>query len=373
MTTGFPPILQTSPVAAYTAQAGEIDAAIARVLSGGRYLLGPETEAFEREWAAFVGVKEAVTAASGTDALHLALRACGIGPGDEVITVAHTAVATVAAIDLSGAQAVLVDIDPVTRNLQTAALEGARTERTRAVVLVHLYGLPADVEAVAAFCRLHGLRLIEDCAQAHGARVQGRQVGSFGDAAAFSFYPTKNLGALGDGGAAVTNDPALAATMRSLRQYGWRQQRYVSEEAGWNGRMDELQAAVLRVKLGTLDADNDRRRALAARYRAGLGGIGGLHLPTEPAGTRGVFHQYVVRCGARDELAAFLQGVGIGTLIHYPVPIHRQPAYAARGFARVPLPETDRAAAAVLSLPMYPQLPAESVELVVGSIRRFFA
>ncbi len=367
------PILQTSPLAAYTAQSGEIDAAIARVLGGGRYLLGPETAAFEQEWAAYVGVAHAVTAASGTDALHLALRACGIGPGDEVLTVSHTAVATVSAIDLCGAQPVLVDIDPATHTLHSAALEGALTGRTRAVVLVHLYGTPADVEPVLAFCRAHGLRLIEDCAQSHGALSHGRRVGSIGDAAAFSFYPTKNLGALGDGGAVVTNDDTLAATLRSLRQYGWRQQRYVSEEAGWNGRIDELQAAVLRVKLPALDADNDRRRALAARYQAALAGTAGLRLPAEPADTRGVVHQYVVRCAERDRLAAFLHEAGIGTLVHYPVPIHRQPAYAARGLARTPLPETDRAAAEVLSLPMYPQLPPEAADTVATHIRRFFA
>ena len=373
MTAIFPPVPQTSPAASYKAQAAEIDAAIARVLGGGRYLLGPETEAFEQEWADYVGTAHAVTAASGTDALHLALRACGVRPGDEVITVSHTAVATVSAIDLSGAQPVLVDIDPATHNLQTAALEAARTEKTRAVVLVHLYGSPADVQTVAAFCRRHGLRLIEDCAQAHGAHVHGRRVGSFGDAAAFSFYPTKNLGALGDGGAVVTNDPALAETLRSLRQYGWRKQRYVSEEAGWNGRMDELQAAVLRVKLTALDADNERRRALATRYTAALEGVPALRLPAEPAGTRGVFHQYVVRCADRDGLAEFLRAAGIGTLVHYPVPIHRQSAYAARGLARVPLPETDRAAAEVLSLPMFPQLTVETVDAVAACVRRFFA
>ncbi len=372
MTAILPPIPQTSPAAAYTAQAAEIDAAIARVLHGGRYLLGPETEAFEQEWAAYVGTAHAVTAGSGTDALHLALRACEIGPGDEVITVAHTAVATVAAIDLCGATPVLVDIDPTTHNLQAAHLEDARTERTRAVVLVHLYGTPADVETVGAFCRPHGLRLIEDCAQAHGALYRGQRVGSFGDAAAFSFYPTKNLGALGDGGAVATNDPALAETLRSLRQYGWRKQRYVSEEAGWNGRMDELQAAVLRVKLTTLDADNDRRRALAARYTAGLGSISALRLPTDPAGTRAVSHQYVVRCAERDALAEALRAAGIGTLVHYPVPIHRQPAYAARDLARTSLPETDRAAAEVLSLPMYPQLVPEAVDAVTDCVRQFF-
>ena len=361
-------IPQTDPNAGYEAQAAEIDAAVARVLRGGRYLLGPETEAFESEWARYVGVAHAVTAASGTDALHLALRACGIGPGDEVITVAHTAVATVAAIDLCGATPVLVDIEPGGFNLDPAALDGARTARTRAVVLVHLYGQPADLGTVADFCRLHHLRLIEDCAQAHGALYEGRRVGSFGDAAAFSFYPTKNLGAIGDGGAAVTNDPALAETMRALRQYGWRQRRYVSEEPGWNGRMDELQAAILRVKLRTLDEGNDQRRALAALYGQRFQGVPGLRTPQERAGTRHVYHQYVVRCAGRDALADALRGSGIGTLVHYPVPVHRQPAYARRQLTRASMDETELAACEVLSLPMYPQLSSANAARVADTV-----
>ncbi len=359
---------QTDPRAAYEAQAGEIDTAVARVLRGGRYLLGPETEAFESEWAQDVGVAHAVTAASGTDALHLALRACGIGPGDEVITVSHTAVATVAAIDLCGATPVLVDIVAGRFDLDPSGLDNARTERTRAVVLVHLYGQPADLGAVTGFCREHGLRLIEDCAQAHGALYDGRRVGSFGDAAAFSFYPTKNLGAIGDGGAAVTNDPALAETMRSLRQYGWRGRRYVSEEPGWNGRMDELQAAILRVKRRTLDADNDRRRAVASVYDERLRDVAALRLPGEHAGTRHVYHQYVVRCADRDALAEGLRAAGIGTLVHYPVPVHQQPAYAGRQLARGAMPETERAAHEVLSLPMYPQLSLASAARVADAI-----
>ena len=363
-------IPQTDPRAAYEAQADEIDAAVARVLRGGRYLLGPETEAFETEWAHYVGVAHAVTAASGTDALHLALRACGIGPGDEVITVAHTAVATVAAIDLCGATPVLVDIEPSCFNLDPAALDGARTNRTRAVVLVHLYGQPADLQATSDFCDRHGLRLIEDCAQAHGARYGGRRVGSFGDAAAFSFYPTKNLGAIGDGGAAVTNDPALAETMRSLRQYGWRQRRYVSEEPGWNGRMDELQAAILRVKLRTLDLDNDRRRALASVYDARLRAVAGLRRPDERDDTHHAYHQYVVRCANRDALADGLREAGIGTLVHYPEPVHRQPAYAGRRLARGDMRETEHAAREVLSLPMYPQLSPAAAVQVADTIAR---
>lgn len=364
-------IPQTDPHAGYDAQAGEIDAAVSRVLHGGRYLLGPETEAFESEWARYVGASHAVTAASGTDALHLALRACGIGTGDEVITVSHTAVATVAAIDLCGATPALVDIAAGGFNLDPAKLEAARTERTRAVVLVHLYGQPADLRAVTAFCEAHDLRLIEDCAQSHGARYDGQRVGTFGAASAFSFYPTKNLGAIGDGGAVVTNDPVLAETMRALRQYGWRQKRYVSEEPGWNGRMDELQAAILRVKLRALDADNDKRRALAAIYDERLRNAGRLRLPLSDGGTNdAVYHQYVVRCAKRDALAEGLRAAGIGTLIHYPVPVHQQPAYAARNLARGSMCETECAAREVLSLPMFPQLSVESAEYVSDAILR---
>ncbi len=365
-----PPVPQANPLASYQENAAEIDAAIARVLAGGRYLLGPETEAFEEEFAAWAGARECVSAGSGTEALHLALRACGIGEGDEVITVSHTAVATVSAIELCGARPVLVDIGADDFNLDPARLEGARTERTRAVVPVHLYGQAADLTPVVDFCRRYGLRLVEDCSQAHGALYDGRKVGTFGDAAAFSFYPTKNLGALGDGGAATTNDPALAANMRALRQYGWRGRRYVSEEAGWNGRMDELQAAVLRVKLCRLDADNDRRRALAARYAAGLSGLTGLTLPIALPGRRHVWHQFVVRIadGCRDAVAAELAAAGVHTLVHYPVPIHQQPAYAARGLAAGSMAATERVAAEVLSLPIFPQLAPEAVARVCEAL-----
>lgn len=367
-----PPIPQTNPHASYQAHAAEIDAAIARVLASGRYLLGPETEAFEREFAAWTGATQCVSAASGTEALHLALRACGIGPGDDVITVSHTAVATVSAIELCGARPVLVDIEPHSFNLHPAALEAAHTDRTRAVVPVHLYGQAADLAPVVAFCRNHHLRLIEDCSQAHGARYGGARVGTFGDAAAFSFYPTKNLGAIGDGGAAVTHDPALGDTMRALRQYGWRERRYVSELSGWNGRMDEIQAAILRVKLRTLDADTDRRRALAALYDAALADLPHLTRPVELPGRRHVWHQYVIRCAdhTRDAMADRLRAEGIGTLVHYPVPIHRQPAYADRGLAPAPLPETDRAAREVLSLPMFPQLAPDAIPRIAAALSR---
>ena len=365
-----PTIPQANPLAAYQENAAAIDAAVSRVLASGRYLLGPETEAFEAEFAAWAGARECVSAASGTEALHLALRACGVGPGDEVITVSHTAVATVSAVELCGARPVLVDIEPAGFTLAPAALEGARTERTRAVVPVHLYGQAADLAPVAEFCRRHGLRLVEDCSQAHGATYGGEPVGTFGDAAAFSFYPTKNLGALGDGGAATTGDPALAETMRALRQYGWRGRRYVSEEPGWNGRMDELQAAVLRIKLRRLTADNERRRAVAAQYTQGLAGLPGIALPGELPGRRSVWHQYVVRCadGSREAVAGRLLAGGVQTLVHYPVPIHLQSAYAARGLAAGPMAETERAASEVLSLPIFPQLAPEMVARVCKTL-----
>ena len=368
---------QTSPLAAFQSHAAEINAAVARVLAGGWYLLGPETKAFEHEFADWVGVEQCITCASGTDALHLALRACGIGPGDEVITVSHTAVATVAAIELCGAQPVLVDIEPASFLLDPTQLAGALTERTRAVIAVHLYGRAADLAGIGAFCRAHGLRLIEDCSQAHGATADAgdgvRRVGSFGDLAAFSFYPTKNLGALGDGGAVVTRDTGLADSVRSLRQYGWRKERYVSEESGWNGRLDELQAAVLRVKLCTLDADNARRAALAAHYSKRLAGVRGLTLPAAtPAGSNSVWHQYVIRCEQRAALAAHLHAAGIDTLVHYPVPIHCQPAYAGRSLARGPLPHSERAAQEVLSLPMFPELTLAAADRVADAVHEFF-
>lgn len=382
-------IPQTSPLAGYEARRTEIDDALARVLTSGRYLLGPETEAFEREFAAWVGggTRECVSTASGTEALHLALRACGVGKGngDEVITVSHTAVATVAAIELCGARPVLVDIRAEDFNLDPAGLDAALSPRTRAVVPVHLYGQAADLAPVVGFCRRHGLRLVEDCSQAHGATYPhddggsgggegARKVGTFGDAAVFSFYPTKNLGALGDSGAVVTSEPALAETLRSLRQYGWRRERYVSEEPGWNGRMDELQAAVLRVKLRGLDADNARRAALAAVYAEHLAAALGLRLPAALPGRGHVWHQYVLRHPRRDALAEHLRVAGVGTLVHYPVPIHLQPAYAGRGrLAAGPMPETERAAREVLSLPMFPELTSADAVRVAKAVCAFAA
>lgn len=360
-----------NPAAQYLSHQAEINAAIAAVLDGNRYILGPQTQAFEQEFAAYLGVSHAVGVGSGTEALHLALRACHIGAGAEVITVSHTAVATVAAIELAGATPVLVDIDPVTYTIDAQLIERAITPRTKAIIPVHLYGGAAHLQPIIDLARKYQLRLIEDCAQAHGARYASRDrvVGSYGDAACFSFYPTKNLGAIGDGGLVATNDPAIAENLTLLRQYGWRE-RYVSEVAGWNTRLDELQAAILRVKLRYLDEDNAKRRNLAAIYDELLTGV--VTLPIEPATTRHVYHLYVIRHPRRDVLMSYLRERGIGTAIHYPVPIHLQPAYRGRLAEGVgSLPETERAAREIVSLPMYPELSEEEVKRVAEAVREF--
>ncbi len=345
----------------------EIDAAIARVLASGQFILGPEVRAFEREFAAYCGIEHAVGVDSGTSAIQLALLACGIGPGDEVITVSHTAVATVAAIDLTGARPALVDIDPTRFTLDPAKLESALSPRTRAILPVHLYGCPADLEPILAFAREHQLFVIEDCAQAHGARYRGKPVGSWGHLAAFSFYPTKNLGAYGDGGAVLTDDPALAEKVCRLRQYGWNENR-LSLQKGLNTRLDELQAAILRVKLRHLDAWNDRRREIAAIYRALLADTG-LVLPSEPPEAQHVYHQFVIRHPRRDALREFLAERGIQTQVHYPLPAHLQPAY--RDLVPGNLPATEGISAEILSLPIYPELDADSVEYICGGLKKF--
>jgi dTDP-4-amino-4,6-dideoxygalactose transaminase len=363
-----PRVLPTAdPRAAYQAAAEEIQAAIRRVLESGRYILGPEVEAFEAEFAAYLGAAQTVAVASGTDALELALRAAGVGPGGRVITVANTASATVAAIELAGARAVLVDVDPRTMTMDPAALErrlaAPRDPALKAVVPVHLYGHPADLPRIMDIARRHGLAVIEDCAQAHGAVIRGRRVGTWGDAAAFSFYPTKNLGAIGDGGAVATNDPRLAEQVRLLRQYGWRE-RYVSELAGKNSRLDELQAAILRVKLSRLDADNRKRQTLAGQYLRGLAGRR-LVLPETAAGCEHVWHQFVVRTPEREALRLHLAGAGILTSVLYPVPIHRQPAYRDD---QLQLPVTEQACRELLCLPMHPGLETADVDAVCRQI-----
>jgi dTDP-4-amino-4,6-dideoxygalactose transaminase len=370
------PIPQTDPRASYIAQQPAIDRAISGVLEGGSYILGREVGSFERAFADFVGVSHAVGCASGTDAIELALRACNIGAGDLVFTVSHTAVATVAAIERVGAMAVLVDVEPGTYTMSphelSRALQKPYAGRPAAVLPVHLYGQPAELSTLCDLARANGLYLIEDCAQSHGAVYRGRPTGSFGDIGCFSFYPTKNLGAFGDGGMAVTKDPALAAALREIREYGWRE-RYVSAYVGINSRLDSIQAAILGVKLGSLVADNARRRTIAHRYDLGLSKLP-LMLPKRRAEAIHVFHQYVIRLTERDRLRDWLHAVGIGTGIHYPVPVHLQPAYRGR-LAAGPsgLGVTERAARQILSLPMYPQLSEEMIDCIITQIHGFFS
>jgi dTDP-3-amino-3,4,6-trideoxy-alpha-D-glucose transaminase len=371
----------------YLALKTEIDAAVAAALDSGWYILGRQVAAFEQEFAAYLSGKWQVASDpneaanlplatrnpqltcvglnSGTDALRLALWACEIGVGDEVITVSHTAVATVAAIRLAGATPIFVDVEADTYTLDPATLEAAITPRTKAVLPVHLYGHPVEMSLILPIARRHGLRVIEDCAQAHGALYQGQPVGTMGDLACFSFYPTKNLGAFGDGGAVVSADPALIERVRSLREYGWTPQaRYISQEEGMNSRLDELQAAILRVKLRHLDQWNQQRRAVAARYAEQLPAQ--LIKPVERLGCTHVYHLYVVRTPKRDAFRQQLQMAGIGTAVHYPAPVHQQPAYY--HYAKMAsLPQTEQLATEILSLPMHPHLNEQDVARVCAA------
>lgn len=351
----------------YESIRAELDAAAAEVMQSGWYILGPQVKAFEEEFAAYVGVRHAVGVGSGTEALHVALLALGIGAGDEVITVPNTAVATVAAIELTGARAVLCDVYPDTMLMDVQALERAITPRTRAIIPVHLFGQSADLDPILNLAQSRGIRVLEDCAQAHGATYRGRRVGSLGDIAAFSFYPTKNLGAFGDGGAIVTNDKELAERVRLLRQYGWRE-RYASDIKGLNSRLDEMQAAILRVKLKHLDGWNAARRERAALYTELLRAV---TPPREQSYGRPVYHLYVVQTPRRDELARHLQARGIGTAIHYPIPIHLQPAYANLRDNSGDLPVAERLAREILSLPIYPELSLEDVRTVAQAVNEF--
>ncbi len=363
-------ILCGNPFCSYQAHRAGIDDAVRRVFESGRYILGPEVAAFEEAFAGYLGTQHAVGVGNGTDALCLALRACGIGQGDEVITVSHTASATVAAIVMSGATPVFVDIQPDVYTLDPAKLPAALTERTKAIIPVHLYGQAADMAPILAFARQHHLRVIEDCAQSTGAGFDGRKTGSLGDIGCFSFYPTKNLGAYGDGGMAVTRDPALAARLRRLRQYGW-DTSAISGEAGVNSRLDELQAAILHAKLPHLDSDNARRVALADRYDRELADSG-LILPSRRAGAdQHVFHLHVVRSRRQAALLAHLKSHGIHALAHYPVPAHLQPAYKGYAPNAGMLAETERAAREVVSLPIYPELTQAEQQQVIDAVQAF--
>jgi dTDP-4-amino-4,6-dideoxygalactose transaminase len=362
-------ILQANPKAGYLAHKTEIDAAIHSVLDSGYYILGQEVEAFENEFAAFIGVDHAIGVASGTDALIVALRVCGVGPGDVVITVSHTAVATVAAVELAGATPLLIDVDPVTFTMDVDCLEEAILQvqqnpslgKLKAIIPVHLYGHPANMPAIIELAERHGLYVIEDCSQAHGAKLNNRQVGTWGNLAAFSLYPTKNLGALGDAGIIVTNDASLAQQALIYRQYGW-QKRFISDVAGMNSRLDPIQAAILRVKLRYLDQENANRQQVAAQYNSSFEGLQ-LQLPQLQGDVTHVYHQYVVRSSNRASLQEFLTKQGIGTSIQYPVPVHLQPAYQFRiplGLRQLSV--TEKLCGEILSMPMHPYLTEDDIE-----------
>jgi len=345
----------------------EIDAAVARVLDSGWFILGPEGEAFERELAAALGAREAVAVANGTEAIQLGLEAIGVGAGDDVVTSSMSAAFTALAIERAGARPVFADVDPATLNVTPESLERALTPRTKALVPVHLYGHPADMDGVMALSRRKGLLVLEDAAQAHCAQWKGRTVGTIAPIGALSFYPTKNLGAFGDGGALVCAEPAVATRLRQLRN-GGQSDRYRHEWSGVNSRLDEIQAAILRVKLRHLAAWTERRRAIAALYDRELGGCG-LGLPKEQPGARAVYHLYVVRHPRRDALMAALEARGVGTLIHYPIPLHLQPAFARCGGQPGDLPAVEAAARQIVSLPLYPELSDAQVRAVARAVR----
>jgi dTDP-4-amino-4,6-dideoxygalactose transaminase len=352
----------------YAAIAEEVQAAFADVCNSARFAQGPPTQEFEKEFATYCGVSHCVSLNSGTSALHLALRCLNISSGDEVITTPFTFVATAWAINYVGATPVFVDIDAQRRTLDPAKLEAAISPRTKAIIPVHIFGTPADMDAINAIARKHNLPVVEDAAQAHGARYKGKRVGQFSAISCFSFYPTKNLGAYGEGGALLTNDESLAARARSLREHA-QSARYVHEEVGYNYRMDSLQAAVLRVKLKHLDPWNAARAAHARRYGEHLAGTP-YHLPSVPNDSESVWHCYVIECENRDRVRALLSDAGIDTAINYPLPLHLQPVYRALGYGRADLPVAERLCERCLSLPIYPELTEEHISIVASALRR---
>jgi dTDP-4-amino-4,6-dideoxygalactose transaminase len=346
----------------------QLHQALDRVLDSGWFILGEETKAFEQEFASYCGSAHCVGVANGLEALHLVLRAWNIGPGDEVLVPSNTFIATWLAVSYTGATPVPVEPDAGTHLIDPAKLEAAITPRTRAIIPVHLYGQVADMAAICDIASKHGLKVLEDAAQAHGARRHGRRAGTFGDAAAFSFYPGKNLGALGDAGAVTTDDAALAETLRVLRNYGSRV-KYNHEVVGYNARLDELQSAFLRVKLRQLDADNAIRQTLANRYTARLAGTSGLSLPAVASGSEPVWHLYVVRHPAREKLVQALAKEGIGTVIHYPVAPHEQPAYRNLEIAASDLPIAHQLQNEVFSLPIGPHLSEQEADIVADKLK----
>jgi len=346
----------------------EFDKAIGEVIESGVFIGGPFLAQFENEFAAFCGSRHAIAVGNGTDALWLALLACGIGPGDEVITVPNTFMATAEAITYSGASPVFVDVDEQTYTMDPDLLEKARTSRTKAVIPVHLFGQVADMDPILSFGRKHGLFVIEDAAQAHGAEYKGRKAGSPGNAGCFSFYPGKNLGAFGEAGAVVTNDDKLQEKIRILRDHG-QVRKYYHSMVGWNGRMDAIQAAILRIKLRHLDQANHQRRVHASQYNRLFQGLEEVKSPFEAAYGRHVYHIYSIRVRERNEIMRLLQEKGIGCGIHYPVPIHLQEAYRGLGHGKGAFPVAEQTCAEFISLPMFPELTEAQVNLVVDSVR----
>tara|TARA_B100000686_G_scaffold202847_2_gene209756 strand:- start:1163 stop:2260 length:1098 start_codon:yes stop_codon:yes gene_type:complete len=357
-----------NPLEQYNSYKKEIDTAISSVLTKGNYILGDEVKSFEQEFSDFIGVDYGIGVGNGTDALLVALKACGVGPEDEVITVSHTAVATATSIIMSGAKPVLVDIEPNFYSIDLSKLESAITEKTKAIILVHLYGCPAEIENIKKITKKHNIFLIEDCAQAHGAVYKDSKVGSFGDLSCFSFYPTKNLGAIGDGGMVLTKDDSLAERCFELREYGWKE-RYSSSTFGWNTRLDEIQAAILRVKLKYLDIDNKKRKRIAQMYKELLDDSI-IELPKERKESSHVYHLFVIQSDNRDSLMEYLHQKDIFVNIHYPLPIHLQPFYKSI-LQTKELKITESIAKKILSLPMYPELLDEEVEEVSVAVNNF--
>ena len=347
----------------------ELDNAFINVFESGNFVLGENVRLFEEEFASYLGAGFAVGVGSGTEALHLSLKACDIGPGDEVITVPNTAVPTISAISFAGARPVLVDVTPDTYTIDTKKLEKRITDKTKAIMPVHFYGHPAEMEQIMKLAEAHNLKIVEDACQAHGAQYNGKNVGTLGDMGCFSFYPTKNLGAYGDGGIVVTNDEGLYNKLIMLRNYG-EVKKFTSKIEGFNSRLDEIQAAALRVKLKHLDTWTSRRREIATQYQQLLFNSN-VQLPSERQWAKHVYHLFVIRTNKRDALKDYLQERGVGTHIHYPIPIHFQEAYKKLGYKMGDFPISERNAGEILSLPIYPELTTEEVEVVAGLITEF--
>jgi dTDP-4-amino-4,6-dideoxygalactose transaminase len=362
-------ILCANPSEQFKSYQLEIENAVISVMRSNRYVLGKEVDSLEKEFADYIGTTSAIGVANGTDAIELALRALNIGPGDDVITVSHTAVATVAAIECTGAKAVLVDVEPKSYTLNPVQLEECFTKNTKAIIVVHLYGNAADLDSIVTFCNSHKLFLIEDVSQAHGAKYNGKRLGSFGDFGCFSCYPTKNLGAIGDAGLVTTNNNDLANKVRMLREYGW--ENRTSIYPGRNSRLDEIQAAVLRVKLKYLDADNEKRRKLAKYYSDELSELP-IQLPSIRAGVESVFHLFVVQVENRQLLLKYLKEESILAGVHYLLPVHLQPAYLDRIQTANDMSTSESLVQKIISLPIYPELSINDAKIIINTLKKFF-